>query len=329
MNPTVNAVHFDSPLTFVSNMYAQSADAFIATKIFPIVNVPQASDLIYTINKGDFTRNTMQKRAPGTEAATIGYNVDTNKSYRCAVWSINTVIPDQIRANADAALNLEMNATELLTKSALINRETTFVSSFMASGKWNTQWTGVASSPSTNQFVQWNDPASTPIEDIRKVQQTVHLGSGGFKPNKLVIGPNTFLALKNHPDILDLIKYQGVPANPAQITTNALAALFELDEVVVAESVYNTAAEGATTSFSYVSDKSALLVYTPSSAGLGVPASGYTFNWTGLFGTGAAGTRMKAYRKEWLDSLVLEIDQAYDMAIMDNTLGGYFVTAVA
>ncbi|HEY4360093.1 MAG TPA: major capsid protein [Bryobacteraceae bacterium] len=329
MNPTVNAVHYDSPLTFVSNMYAQSNDAFVASKIFPLVPVPQASDLIYTINKGDFARNSMLKRAPGTESAGIGYNVDTNKSYRCGVWSIHHDIPDQIRANADAALNLEMNASELLTKAALINREVSFTSTFLASGIWNTQWTGVGSSPSTNQFVQWNDPASTPIEDVRAVATKVHLNSGGFMPNKMVIGKTVYNALRNHPDILDLIKYQGTPASPAQVTLNALAALFDLDEVVVTEAVYNTAAEGQTATFSYVSDKTALLAYTPSSPGLNVPASGYTFNWTGLFGTGAAGTRVKAFRMEWLDSLRIEVDQAYDMQIMDNTLGGYFVTAVA
>ncbi|HEY4359408.1 MAG TPA: major capsid protein [Bryobacteraceae bacterium] len=329
MNPTVNAVHYDAPLSFVSNMYAQGQDAFIATRVFPMVSVPQASDLIYTINKGDFARNTMQKRAPGTESAGIGYNVDTNKSYRCAVWSIHNDIPDQIRANADAALNLEMNTTELLTKAALINREVTFASSFLSSGKWATQWTGEVSSPSTNQFLQWNDPASTPVEDIRKVRTLVHLASGGFAPNKLVIGRSVYDALRNHPDILDLIKYQGTPANPAQVTLNALAALFDLDEVLVTEAVNNTAAEGQTASFSYISDKSALLVYTPDAPGLGVPASGYTFNWTGLFGTGNAGTRVKAFRMEWLDSLRVEVDQAYDMQIMDNTLGGYFITAVA
>jgi len=288
-----------------------------------------ASDLIYTINKGDMARNSMQKRAPGTQSVGIGYNVDTNKSYRTSVYAVHQDISDQIRANADAALNLEFNTTELLTKANLINREVNFASNFLASGIWHTQWTGEASSPSTNQFLQWNDPSSTPIEDIRTVQTKVHLASGGFMPNKLVIGRSVFVALKNHPDILDLIKYQGTPANPAQITTNALAALFELDEVVVTEAVYNTAAEGETASFSYVSDKSALLVYTPETAGLNTPASGYTFNWTGLLGTGDAGTRVKSFRMEWLDSLRVEVESAYDMQVMDNTLGGYFVSAVA
>jgi hypothetical protein len=330
MNPTVNAVHFDQPLTFISNLAVQADTAFVANKIFPMVNVPLASDLIYTINKGDMARNIMQKRAPGTESAGVGYNVDTNKSYRCSVWSIHQDIPDQIRANADAALNLEANATTLLTHAALVNREVNFTSTFLASGVWGTEWTGESSAPSGDQFYQWSDYTnSTPLEDLQTVYSTVHLSSGGFKPNKLVIGRSVLNALKFHPDILDLIKYQGTEGNPAQVTLNALAALFSLDEVLVTDAVYNTAVEGATPSFSYVSDKTALMVYTPASAGLGVPASGYSFNWSGLFGSGDAGTRMKSFRMEWLDSLRIEIDQAYDMQIMDNTMGAFFNSAVA
>lgn len=310
-------------------MYAQAETAFVAGKIFPAVPVQKEYDKIYTLDKGDFTRNTMQKRAPGTESAGIGYNVDTNSEYRTSVWAIHNNIADQIRANADAAVNLEASATELLTKAALINREVNFASSFMASGKWNTQLTGVSGSPSTNQFKQWNDPASTPIEDVQNARTTVHLSSGGFAPNKMVMGRSVYNALKVHPDILDLIKYQGTPANPAQVTLNALAALFDLDEVVITEAVYNTALEGAANTFSYVSDKAALLVYTPASAGLNVPASGYTFNWTGLFGSGAAGFSVKSFRMEWLNSLRIEVEQAYDMQIMDNTLGAFFISPVA
>ena len=43
------------------------------------------------------------------------------------------------------------------------------------------------------------------------------------------------------PSILERIKYQGSEANPANVTANVLAQLFGLDEIAVAESVYNAA----------------------------------------------------------------------------------------
>jgi hypothetical protein len=310
-------------------MYVQSEDAFIANKIFPAVSVPNKSDKIWTINKGDFARNSLLVRAPGAESAGIGYNIDADNDYKCEVYSLHNDIPDQIRENADAQLNLEFNATELLTKSVLINREVKFVSTFMSTGVWATEWTGQDTAPSTNQFYYWNDYVnSNPVEDMSNLMKTVHLNSGGFMPNKGAMGYSVFTALKNHPDILDLIKYQGVPANPAQVTVDALAALFGLEELVITYAVYNTANEGATPSYSYISDNNLMLTYTPSAPGLNVPASGYTFNWTGLFGTGTEGFRTKAFRMEWLDSLRIEVDTAYDMQLQDNTMGAFLNGAV-
>src|SRR5580704_3115686 len=100
-SPTLDQIHIDRGLTFVSNFYAQTEDKFIATKVFPMVPSPVKSDKIWTINKGDFARNTMQLRAPGAESVGISYNVDADNSYDCKVRSVHSDIPDQLLRNAD------------------------------------------------------------------------------------------------------------------------------------------------------------------------------------------------------------------------------------
>ena len=55
--PTGAILNIDRPLTNISLAYIQSADAFIADKIFPTVPVEARSDLYYTYTKNDWFRD--------------------------------------------------------------------------------------------------------------------------------------------------------------------------------------------------------------------------------------------------------------------------------
>jgi len=63
-------------------------------------------------------------------------------------------------------------------------------------------------------------------------------------PNKLSLGYDSFTALKNHPDILERVKYTGSSANPAVVNENVLAQILGFAEVKVLEATYNAAEEG-------------------------------------------------------------------------------------
>ena len=73
------------------------------------------------------------------------------------------------------------------------------------------------------QFLQWSDPASNPIVQFSDLQ-TNFVEQSGRKANTLVLGARTITQLKNHPDIIDRIKYtqRGV------VTTDLLASLFDI-----------------------------------------------------------------------------------------------------
>ena len=80
-NPTLSAVHVNTPLTNLSVAYMQAADLFVAHKVFPIVPVSKQSDLYYTYDKDDFRRSDAQVRAPGAESAGSGYRLDSTRNY--------------------------------------------------------------------------------------------------------------------------------------------------------------------------------------------------------------------------------------------------------
>jgi hypothetical protein len=336
--PTISDVHVNVPLTNLTLSYEQMDDAFVADKVFPILPVPQRSDVYYKYNRGDFTRNTMQKRAAGTESAGGGYRMDNTGTYMADVWSLHKDVPDQIRANADAMLSLDMDATRYLTQQARLNREIQWASAFFSAGKWTVQVSGVASGetaggPNSLPYAngatlrQWNDAGSTPIQDIRNMKQVVQL-AGLYRANKIVFSRPLFDALCDHPDLVDRLKYGQTAPQPAKVTLAAMAALFELDEVLVMDGIQNIGQE--TINFSsndlnqFIAGKNALLVYTPESAGLLTPCAGLTFAWTGYLGATAYGTRIKSFYLPWLESTRVEIDNAFAHQIVGPDLGCFF-----
>jgi hypothetical protein len=314
-------VHINGALTNVSLAYMQSATNFIASQVFPVVPVQKQSDLIWNFEPEQFNRNLMRKRAPSTEAAIAGMQAST-VPYYAHVWALGSDISDQTRSNADGAWNLDRQYTEFLTNSALISREQNFINTFLTTGVWGTDWTGVAATPGANQFLQWDNPASTPIEDIRSAARLIQRRTG-FRPNKFVLGRKTFDILVDHPDIVDRVKYGQTPNGAALVNMQALSALFETDRVIVANAVENV---GGVTDF--VFDNGALLVYSPDNAAPQMPAAGLTYSWTGYTGANGVGGRIFKFRMDHLRSDRLEIELAYDQRVTGETLGLFFNSAV-
>lgn len=326
IQPGLSDVHVDRPLTNVSVAFIQQADGFVADRVFPRVPVSKKSDKYFRYDRSYFLRDEMQQRAPGTESAGIGYSLDVD-SYDCALWALHVNVADQVRANADSPLVPDRAATELLTQQALLRREKDWAASFFATNVWSSELAGVSGAPGAGQFQRWDEAASTPIEDVRLGKRTVH-GLTGVRPNKMVIGRAVFDALLDHPDIVGRID-RGQTTGSAVVMRQNLAALFELDEVLVMDGIENTAAEGAAGSYSFIGGKHALLVYAPPSPNLMQPSAGYTFVWAGLLGAGAMGNRIKRFRMEHLASDRIEIETAYDQKLVSADLGYFFENAVS
>lgn len=323
-NPTQNQVHVDAILTNASVAYIQSADNFIANKVFPIVPVDKQSDLYFKYTKEDWFRDDAQVRADGAEAAVAGYGLTTD-SYYADVYAVKKAIGDQLMANFDSPLDPLRDGAKFTAQLILNRMEAQFVSDFIKTGVWGTDYTGVASSPSTNQFIQWSDLAnSDPIQNIEAAKTKI-LSTTGFEANKLVLGYDVYATLRNHPDIIDRVKYTGrdVP------DTQYLAQLFGLDEVLVAKAVKNTAAEGQTGSFSFSFGKSALLVHSAPNPGLLMPSAGYSFQWRGVSEGLGLTVGTKQYRLEQNAATYVESQIAFANKLVAADLGAYFATAVA
>jgi len=340
MQPTQNDVHVNALMTQFSLMYAQELDGFVADKVFPLVPVSKASDRYLVYDRADFNRNDMKVRANSTESAGTGYKIDTTPTYSVDNWALHRDIDDNVRRNADAILNLDAEATRFLTNKYLISREVNWSSAFFTTGIWTTGVTGVASAPAAGTSVlQWNDDNSSPIKDIRYYKRVVQLASGGFRPNKLVLGRPVFDVLCDHPDFIDRIKYGQTPGAAAKVTRDAMAALFELDEVLVMDGILNTGIEGTAANANEVNQfiggasgvggKGCLLCYTPSAPGLMTPAAGYCMSWTGGYGNNVMGSRILSYYIQQIKSTRVEMEADYVFKKVGADMGAYFTTVIA
>lgn len=329
MNPTLGDLHVNMPLTNISIAYTQADQAFVATRVFPTVPVAQQAARYFVYDKADFYRDEAKLRAPSTESVGGGWRIDNTPTYYAPVYAIHKDVDDQLRANQDQGIDLDRDATVYVTRQLLTRREKQWAAAFFTTSVWTGDQTGVAAAPSTNQFLQWNDTASNPIEDIRASALTM-LGRSGYRPNKLVVGAQVHAKLVDHPDIVARIQYGGTPSAPAIVSRAALAALFEVDEYLVGEALETTSGENATTAtYGFITGKAALLVYAAPRPSILEPSGGYTFAWTGYVGAGPDGQRIKRFRIEPIASDRVEGELAVAQKLVAPDLGVYFTAAVA
>lgn len=329
--PTNSAVHVDAALTNISVAYLQGADKFVAGKVFPNVPVSKQSDRYFVFDRGDFNRDEAQIRAPGTESAGGGYDLDNTPTYFANVHAFHHDVPDQVRANADPAVDVERAASEYVMHKMLIKREKLWATNFFSTGVWTNEEAGTASSPALGETIHWSDQTSgDPIGDMRAAITTVE-ESTGFTPNKLVISKGVLDALVDHPDIVDRVKYAtSTSANPAMVNEQTLAALFGLEQVLVMRGIENTAAQGASASHSFIGGKNALLTYAAPTPSLMTPTGGYQFSWTGFMGqTNGFGVATKRFYMDALESTRVEAQMAFDMKLVSGDLGYFFNGIIA
>lgn len=331
MTPTAGDIYISTALTDVSVAYSQTRN-FVTNMIFPRIGVRQQGGQYYVYSRADWFRNDAQPRAAGDEAAEGGWRV-SKSPYFADRKALAKNVADPDRANSDAAIDLDQDATEYVTEQIELGWEKNWIDTFFATGTWNgasssTDMTGAAAPASTSDaFRFWDDGASTPIEDIDG-EKTAIAEKTGLMANTLILGAHVWTALKNHPDILARITgvQQGI------MTTQLLAQLLDLERVIVLWATNNTSAESATesdASYSFLAGRHALLGHVAPRPALKTPSMGYRVVWTGMTGVPLNGVRVKRFRIELKESDRVEGETWIDDVQVASDLGAFFASAVS
>ena len=325
-SPSRSDRHVNRPLTEISIGWMQDAEGFVASSVFPNLPVMNQSNSYYVYNRGSFYRDEMRARAPGTQTVGVNYELSTDV-YNAVVRGLHVDIDDQSRANEDSPLMADQDATMLLTQMAMINKERNWATDYLSTNVWTFEIDGDAArsanfdptSATANNLQYWSEAASTPIEDIRLLKRSIQAETG-MRPNTLTLAREVFDVLLDHPDIVGRLD-RGQTTGPAMAKRDSLAALFELERVMVMDSIYNAASEGVDDDSSFIGGKHGLLSYRPAAPGIRTPSAGYTFSWRGYLGASEMGTRMKRFRMEPEASDRIEIESAYDFKVISADLG--------
>lgn len=318
--PSIEQVHIDKPLTNVSIAYIQDVTEFIADQVFPSIPVSKRSDKYFVYNKNDWFRDEAEKRADGSETSGSGYNL-SDDDYFCDVWGFHKDIGAQTVANEDEVLDAYIDATEFVTHKLLIRRERLFVENYFTATPWDEDKDGAG-----DDFAQWNDAAnSEPIKDVTGWKREIK-GVTGFTPNVLAIGGEVWDELKNHPDIIERVKYtqSAVSLSPALIAQS-----LDIDTLVIAEGIYATNEEGASETYDEIVGKVGLLAYANPRPRLRQPTAGYIFSWTGYGGNNAYGVTMSRIPAPLRKAERVEGEMTFDMKVVGSDLGMFLNNVVA
>ena len=298
-------VHADRPLTNFSIAHFQSMDKFISGKIFPVMSVQRASDTYDVYPQGYWNRLHDTRREEESVANTINYGVRSD-SYACKEHALRIFVSDKKRANADVQRDLDFESTKIVMQSLVMRREIDWANAFLKSGIWGIDYDGDVVA-NTTKVTKWSDAASNPIEQIKDACLKITLNSAGLRPNKLIISPDVWRQLTEHPELKKRVGYTGGggAGNMAiMVTKQAVAALFEIEEIIVMESIVNKAVPGLEDADgeppvdnAFIAEKCALLAYVPSSVGRMSPCPGITFAWDNYITHSAGvGPAMRRYR---------------------------------
>lgn len=322
------------PHTALSNMalaYYQNASNYFAKAIFPICPVDLSSDNYYKFSKEDLLRDDWQRKpAYGkVQPAVLSESTDT---YNCKVDQMIMGI-DQIRQTdlqrrqGPSIRDPRQQRTKSIAEKANIHQDVMFANGFFKAGVWNDEWEGVASSATGKQFIKFSDDNSEPIKFVDE-RKTDMQESTGRTPNRLALGANVFNAFKEHPAILERVKYGGSTANPASVTEKVLAELFGVEKLVVLKSIQNKAAYGEAGNMGFIGDPDAfLLAYATNAPAVDEPSAGYIFTWD-MLGNGQTLPILNYDGEPGTHSEYVEGLMACDMKKTADDLAMFFKSAV-
>jgi hypothetical protein len=314
--PDIRDAHVDQLLTSLSHAYMNESANYIADKVFPVVAVKKQSARIAKYTKADWFRDDAALRAPGTESAGTGFTVDTTDTYFCDNFAVHKDIADEVRENTDQPFDPDLEATMLVTDRLLLRREISFATDFIKTSCWGTD--------SNKTAAPWSDYGTgNPIGDVETGKDAIHKCTGR-EAKDMVLGREVWTVLKHHPDFIERIKYtqRGV------LTSEIVAAILELDRLLIGKAIKNTYDEGQTdavAAYSYVVTDSALLLHVAPRPALLTPSAGYTFHWSNF----GALSFIRRLRNDFTQVDRIEGHTYFDQKAVGTDLGYYMYNLVA
>jgi hypothetical protein len=301
--------------------------AFISDLVLPRIGVDSSAFKWskYTLADGFTIPDTRvgRKSAPNEIDWSATEQTDSTVDY-----GLDDRIPQSDIANAQAAQSIqgvmpidpEARSTELLTDLVALDRENRVASLLFALGTYPAAQRTTLSGTS-----QWSDfTNSDPVQAIINALDTCMI-----RPNVAVFGQATWSKLRTHPKVTAAIYPNGGNATGGgtPVSRQALADLFELEEVLVGTSWYNSAKPGQTASLTRLWGKHASFIYRAPQ--VVSPTGTVTFGFTAQWGERIAGTIAQDSSVGLRGGSRVRVGESVKEVVAANDAAYFFQNAVA
>jgi hypothetical protein len=269
--PDIRSLLVTGPLQNVSIAYRNAE--YVGDRVAKILDIedPKAKIAIYP--RGAWFRDEAEMRGPGGEAKRGGYPIDwATISTKEFAFAAEVTDEDRRLSRSQMAppLKPDQDALDLCGDKIDLSKERRVFALVNA-----TNWSA-AGAGGEDAAGLWapNDATNTFIDDVETRIETIR-SAIGRRPNVLVLSGNTYSKVKQLSAVQAKIQY----VERAIVTAPMLAALFQLEEVLIAGAIYSSAAEKKDASdFTSVNiweanagKGSAFLFYRPATVGLKTP----------------------------------------------------------
>ena len=248
----------------------------VGNVLFPTVNVGLRAGQIITFGKEEFLQYSGLQRAPGanTKRVQFGY---AGAPFSLLDYSLEGSLPiETLREGLASTNGFSIDGAQLAINKVqkIMDRRLELQQAALATTLANYPAANRKTLAGTAQFSDLTSGVSDPVNEIEIGKEAIRRATG-MRPNSAVIGASVFASLKQHPKIIDRMKYTGrdVP------TIEILKGLFEIENIVIGEAVVANDA-GV---FSDIWGKHIVLAYTNLGgvAEQGEPTFGYTYQLDG------------------------------------------------
>ena len=203
---------------------------YVGTRILPVQGSDTQTGKYVLIKGNQFDNDISKPRAAGANFASTTGEFES-ASFECVEYGVENMLDDLDIANArtDALLDIATVAANQLADDLMVGHELRVASALSGASFNSTAATAVMSNAST----------ATPIKDVNDAVQRLN-GNGIFRGINLVIESSLYQEMLQTDDMRNLINGSGTLA----FATDQVARVLGVDDVIICNSRYNSAAKG-------------------------------------------------------------------------------------
>lgn len=276
-----------------------SGKGLVAMHVLPSFGVKKKSATVSVLTRENKKRADI-KHANGAAFARVGIEAG-DLTYTCVDHGLESPLTNTDRENYASDFDAEIATVDLLTNKILVEREIR-----VATKAFDTAVFTGSDLYTDNSSAPWDDTSKDIIGQVAAAVEKIRSNSGA-KADSMVIGAVSFINMRRNAGIIDMFPAAAVIT--AQMIRDALAAILDLQNLLVGGEIYDGAKEGQDFSGSDIWSDDYALIFKQHKGHLKEKGLGRSMQWEPFSGEEIAPIQ---YREEQTESDIFRVRDFVD-----------------